>query len=296
MDPKRIVRRVTWWLLASLAISAAVIPAWYFVNRPLPNRNMLAIGELAQAESLEVELQPLAELDFLSRSQLLQMRRQAVARYPQLMASGYQPDDVVFGGLEDGLPWWGIPGAYHYGRGPFSIEGESEQSLSVLNPFMLAVPELYLNWDETDLALFASLGQEAPQFCPPRSLQWYPSSSQVEAHYDAACLERSGVTFFSLIAYNARDLNLNYMYVPYHLSRNIGKDDPPTSPYRIPQLLHSGDSCGYPGGCNNISPQTPEIDNLQVSGWPAELVVWFWREDPGTLEESPDIVYRLLFD
>jgi len=294
--PRNWIRRVTWWLLASIAVLAAVIPAWFFARRPLLNRNVLAIGEFATVESLEIQLQPLAELDFLKLSDLLQLRRQAVARYPQLMASDYRPDDAVFGELVDGLPWWGILGAYHHGRGQRSNKGASEQSLSILNPFFLAVPELYLNWDEMDASAFATFGQEAPQFCPPKTLRWYPEASQVEASYEAACFKRNAATNFSLIAYNARDLNLNYMYVSYVDSRNIRKVDPPDAPYHIPQLLHRGDSCGYPGGCNNISPQTPEIDNLQILGWPAELVIWFWQDDPGTIEQSPDVVFSLVFD
>lgn len=60
MKPKKLRRRLAWWLAASLAILAAVIPAWFFVQRPLPNRNVLAIGDLALVESQVIELQPLA--------------------------------------------------------------------------------------------------------------------------------------------------------------------------------------------------------------------------------------------
>ena len=104
------------------------------------------------------------------------------------------------------------------------------------------------------------------------------------------------MAYFSLIAYNARDLNLNYIFVSCPDSHNTTKPDPPTEPYRNPQFLHQGGSCGYPGGCNNISPQTPAIDNLQITGWPAQVVIWFWRDDPGSIDKSPDMVFVIDFN
>ena len=43
----------------------------------------------------------------------------------------------MFGQVEDGRPWWGIEGQYFHGPGQRSIEGPSEESCFVLNPFLL---------------------------------------------------------------------------------------------------------------------------------------------------------------
>jgi hypothetical protein len=153
-----------------------------------------------------------------------------------------------------------------------------------------------MRWDEAAVAEMVARGPEFPRYCTPRSLRWYPSSARAEAAYDGACLRRNGVEYLSLIAYNARDLNLEYVFVSYRDSRNIAKPDPPTTAYRNPQYLHRGNSCGYPGGCNNISPQTPEIDGIRITGFPAEVVIWFWQDDPGSTEKPPDMVFVIRFD
>ena len=277
-----------WPVIAALALVALILLVYALLRRPWPNRNALAIHELAKTEHLDVALQPPIELDFKSKAEVLELRTKAAHTYPRLIAGDYRPSDAVFGQIVNGLPWWGILGAFHYGSGDRSIDGPSEQSLSILNPYLLAVPELYMRWETPNPNL--SL------YCAPRRLRWYPTNAQADVTYSTKCLRRNSVRLFSLIAYNARDWNLNYIFVSYQDSRNIAKPDPPTTPYDNPQFLHRGGSCGYPGGCNNISPQTPDIDNIQIAGWPAEVVIWFWRHNPGSIDKTPDMVFVIHFN
>jgi hypothetical protein len=279
-----------WLMIAGLALLASVLSIALWL-RPRPNRNALAIGEQASVESLDIELQPLTELDFKSESEIGELRRAAVARTPQLVAGAYRPSDAVFGQIVDGLPWWGTLGGAHYGKGERSIEGPSQQSRSVLNPFLLAVPEFYLLWDAGIVQKARAQGPEYPLYCHPYRLHWFPASTHAEVSYSAACLEWNDAHFFSLLAYNARDWNLNYIYVSYPDSHNVTKADPPATAYRNPQFLHRGNSCGYPGGCNNISPATPPIDHIQITAWPAEVEIWFWRDDPGLAIVEPDMTF-----
>ena len=88
---------------------------------------------------------------------------------------------------------------------------------------------------------------------------------------------------------------MNYIYVSYEDYYNISKQNPPTAPYAIPQYIHQGGSCGYPGGCNNMSPPTPEIDSIRITGLPARTVTWLWRQKPASLEEPPDMVFVIYF-
>ncbi|MBN1583997.1 MAG: hypothetical protein JXA89_25030 [Anaerolineae bacterium] len=284
------LRRISVWLMgAGLLLAAVLFVALYL--QPRPNRNALAIGERARIESLDVDLQPLDELDFKSKAEVYRLRSESVARYPQLIAGTYRPSDAVFGQIVNGLPWWGTLGLAHYGKGEQSIEGPSEQSRSVLNPFLLAVSEFYLMWDAEIVKKAQAQGPDCPLYCHPYDLRWFPTSAQAEVTYSAACLEWNNAYYFSLLAYNARDWNLNYIFVSYSDSRNITKADLPATAYLNPQYLHRGNSCGYPGGCNNISPTTPQIDNIQITAWPAEIVIWFWQDDPGPVLASPDMTF-----
>jgi hypothetical protein len=258
------------------------------------NLNRLATGNLAKEEEVDIELHPVKELDFMTKADVLNLRKNAVYKYPELIEGNYLPSGAIFGRIEDGRPWWGIHGV-SYGRGDKSIEGPSEQSISILNPYLLAVPQFYLVWN---LAIVpeADLGSARfPVQCDPYDLKWYPGLGRAEISYNAGCAGLSHGSAFSLIVYNARDFNLNYVYVSYDNSSNISKDNPPDKPYPISHFLHRGGSCGYPGGCNNISPSTPFIDDIRITGRPARAVIWFWRDKPGSAEEQPDMEFVIYF-
>jgi len=90
-------------------------------------------------------------------------------------------------------------------------------------------------------------------------------------------------------------MNLNYLYVAYQDSSNISKLDAPASAYAIPHYLHRGGSCGYPGGCNNMSPDTPEISWIELTRLPARAVIRLWSRNPGAVERAPDMVFVIQF-
>jgi len=291
VSPARSRRTLLWTAILALALVAAVLLVYALRRRPQPNRNALAIHERATIKSLDVPLQPLRDLDGLSRAEVLALRTEAVARTPQLIDGEYRPSDAVFGQIVDGLPWWGILGIHHYGSGERSIDGPSEQSQSILNPFLLAVPEIYAQWDREAVTEAEQPGATYPLYCGPHRLRWYPARAYADVTYSATCFRRNRVVYLSLIAYNARDLGLSHIYVSYRDSSGITKADPPGAPYDNPQYLHRGGSCGYPGGCNNISPRTPPIDNIQITNYPAKIVVWFWAGKPASADVPPELIY-----
>jgi hypothetical protein len=299
-----------WPVVILLAVVALCLVAVWVVVQPEPNRNALAIGASARAPALDIAIQAPVELDFKSRAEVFQLREAAVSRYPDLLARDYTPSDAVFGQIEDQLPWWGITGHFYYGSGERSIEGPAEETRFLLNPYLLVAAEfdgLFYSWD-TSRVTEAHLRQpDFPFYCEASQLRWYPGEARAEVTYARSqCLARTNQwtvqrlgldqAYFSLIAYNARDLNLNYLYVSYDDSRNIFKPDAPTSAYAIPHYIHRGGSCGYPGGCNNMSPDTPEISWLQISALPAQAVVRLWRQNPWSVERSPDMLFVINFN
>jgi hypothetical protein len=150
-------------------------------------------------------------------------------------------------------------------------------------------------WDRNSIPEERIRQSGFPFYCAPRQLQWQPRAAHAEVSYDAQCVAERNQWFFDLIVYNAQDMNLNYIFVSYEDSYNISKQNPPTAPYAIPQYIHQGGSCGYPGGCNNMSPPTPEIDSIRIAGLPARTVTWLWRQKPASLEEPPDMVFVIYF-
>jgi hypothetical protein len=280
------------------------------------NHNTLAIGEQATVAKVEVALQPPVELDSLSKAEVLELRKEAVARYPALLAGDYEPAAPVFQ-LGDGLPWWGMQGQFYFGPGPQSIDGPAEESRFLLNPYLLVAAEFRglsiwsdgdraLAWDRARITAQDLARPDFPFYCPPSHLRWWPSAARAEVTYDVSrclvainrwALQPLGVAQadFDLIAYNARDMNLNYIYLSLADSQNLSKRGGVDSPVAIPQYLHPGHSCGYPGGCNNMSPHTPEIEGVSLERLPAQATIWLWDRKPRSSDQPPDLVFILHF-
>ena len=267
----------------------------YLTIRVKPNRNILAVGELATVEEVNVAIQRPIELDGKRKSEIYVLRAVTANRHPDLLAKKYKPSDQVFGGIANELPWWGMIGQVYYGPGPPSIEGPSEESRFLTNPYMMVAADPVYTWKKR--ASEATASEEGFQFvCPPRRLLWYPMESQAYLSYSAQCASKLRYQRINLIAYNARDLNLKYLYVSYDDSLNVTKREMPETALEIPHYIHQGDSCGYPGGCNNMSPASPELDGLQITGFPAQIVIWLWEMEPNSIEQQPDVRYVIRFE
>ena len=284
----------SWTLLIFFlpAVGLCLLGMW-LVRRPtkMSNINKLAIGDLAKVESINVMVRAPMEFDNLTKADVLALRKEAVYRNPELIFSRYEPFEGIFGDIVDGLPWWGIAGQFYYGQGEESIEGPSEESRFILNPYLLVAAEPCGAWDRSQVSEELIRRQGFLFYCPAQQLKWEPERSYAEVTYDASCVSQRNYSCFNLIAYNARDLNLNYIYVSYEDSINISKSSRPDKPYAIPQYIHHGNSCGYPGGCNNMSPATPDIDGLSVVGFPARADIWLWKEMPESLDVTPDMIF-----
>ena len=282
-----------WLIIALLAILVLILTLVFVLLSPRPNQNRLALGDQVSLTTLEVPIRDPVEFDFMTRAEVLDLREQAVSQVPGLQLRAYRPSDQVFRQIRDNLPWWGMAGIFYYGAGEKSIDGPSEESRFLLNPYLLVAANFYHNWIAVPEAEVLKPGVALD--CPPGELLLNPRERWGVATYSANCIRGTNNRRFDLISYNARDFNLNYIYVRYEESRNIAKEDPPTAPFAISHFLHQGDSCGYPGGCNNMSPPSPEIDFLEITGFPAEVVVWLWEAEPDSVDQPPDMVFYLRF-
>jgi hypothetical protein len=280
------------FLLGALVVFLTGI---WILTRPGPNPNRLAIGENAKLASVDLVIRPPFELDYYSKEEVLRLRKEAVAVYSGLIEGDYEPSESVFGQIEDGLPWWGIDGQFYYGNGEMSINGPSEEARFILNPYMLIAAESYGMWDPGIIPEQVIHRSDFTLYCEPSWLRWEPVNRRVELTYDADCVSSVDFRYFDLISYNARDMNMNYIYVSYADSTNIFKHPAPETAYKIPHYIHRGGSCGVQGGCNNMSPPTPEIDALELRGLPAQVVIWLWRDAPESVLSPADLVYVIQF-
>jgi len=141
-----------------------------------------------------------------------------------------------------------------------------------------------------------------PYAIQPEKLRWWPKRSRVEVSYDlSAYLTQisywTSRTFglkdavFDLIAFNACDLNLNYIWVDYKQSINISREIYPGEVIQITHRLQSSDDCGVNGGCNGLAAENAEIQDLRVNDLPAKLIIYLWTEKPSANTDTPDLTY-----
>lgn len=97
----------------------------------------------------------------------------------------------------------------------------------------------------------------------------------------------------SLELINARDLGFAYASIPVSLLTNIHLPENVDEAREIPQFVHCGGSCGYPGGCNNMSPNSNWLDNCQITDLPADITLFLWRQRPSGPQAQPDFRYTI---
>lgn len=273
------------------SISASQMAAQKPAAPTLPvGKNSLRVGVTAQSGTVDITLYPPIDLNYRSRSDVLELRSMLVKKNAQLLVGQYTPSAEVFGQIVDGLPWWGMEGIHH-GPGPRSIEGPAEESRFLMNPYLL-VAALFHGRTNWHAPINGATLATAALDCPPSHLEWRPHVSHAEVSYDADCVAARG-SKVDLVAYNARDFGLPYIYVSYAESTNIFRQNAPSSAYANPQYIRQGGSCGYPGGCNNMSPATPPIENIELARLPASIVVLLWRDKPDTVSQVPDMRFIL---
>lgn len=295
------------WLLSALAVSLLILGR-AVLKVQAQSVNRLAVGQAAKVSSpVYLSVNPPSALNFLSKQEVLDRRRQYLYQHPELLCYQYLPTAAVFDAIEDGKPWWGMRGQIFYGPGMRSIEGDGEESRFLNNPFLLVQANLIMEkfaFDENQFSSQEELSNTAmPLECPPASAVFYARERREEIGYDVSAFLRATENAtrasqpvpsakLDLVAYNARDLGYNWLCLSSTDSNNLMKVG---SLVAIDQYIHSGPSCGYPGGCNNMSPYNDKLFDIGLKALPARGVVKLWHNMPRSPSDPADFTVQLFF-
>lgn len=254
--------------------------------------NICFAAFLSAAETIEVPLNSPRKLDGASRQDILSLRRQYINKVPELKPKNYEPNMDVFGQIQDGKPWWGLLGICYYGNGENSILGNSKESRFIINPYLL------IGVEELNAHRVRPAPSSTREFYPkPVSLVWSKDSSNAKVTYDVSAYYQKASEYsfpeahsLYLSDYNARDFGFNYFAIDLAESENITAAFNKIMP--IVQFIHTGGSCGYPGGCNNKSPSETDLE-IQWQKLPAKIYIKLWKNQPAEVEQKADMVFIL---
>ena len=261
----------------------------------------LGVCVSASAEIYSFPVNPPRELDFANKDEIFRVRNEMIEDYPIFFQGNYQAESSsVFRQIENGKPWWGLKGLLCYGPGKLSIEGESDESRFIDNPFLLISME-----EGHALALMQKKGNCPLSYPKPTHISFDTDTKIFSVDYDVLTHERVLDAManenrawrpkmkYSFNGRNAVDFGVPYVYA--EASQNIhfsNKKNLETEPYRFRDFIHVGGSCGYLGGCNNGSPYQAETD-FEVDDFPAYVRFKLWRQAPQSSDEPADLIYEI---
>ena len=273
------------------------------------SENQLAVGKSAKfSGEISVPTRWADDYNYRTRSELLELRKRYVMEVPTLLAGSYVPLPPIFQAIEDHKPWWGLAGRSVWGRGTRSIEGLSEESRFMSNPYVLAGadPASANIWNKDKITATDLTNENFPYAWHIKSLKWRPQESMAEVVYLVSefndhmndfrdkLLEQTIVPAFNIAAYNARDFGYNYIWLDEKGSQNIvNVNHPAPEAAQIVQMIHCGGTCGYAGGCNNMSPHMKAIDCVKYTNLPARAKVLLWKQRPASVTQPPDLTFYI---
>ena len=242
----------------------------------------------------KIKINPAIELNFKTKKEIYAIRSRCVFKHRQLLQGKYKPSDSVFAQILDKKPWWGTLGLSYYGPGFQSIEGVSEESRFLVNPFLFVGLKIShgLIVKDKNVSAIAIYPQAV-------SLLWNKNRSFAKVKYDVSgywqklkdyAAPQLNDRSFLLIAYNARDFGFNYLYIDPEKSENILSAKASSAVMPIQQMIRCDGACGYPGGCNNVSSHQPGM-LIDVDSTPALVYIKLWKKEPKDSGEPPDMAF-----
>lgn len=258
----------------------------------------------ANGQFKELWVNPPSEFNNMRKDEILSIRK-AYVKDSLFASDNYEPNERVFGAIQDYKPWWGTQkcrplnytGDYHE-----SIEGESKQSIQINNPnALVGLSSPYIPWDVEANEDFCN--NEYSRFLP-QSIKYSEKDKLIVAEYEVSknfpyiYVNISGEQIrypIQLSGINALDFGYKYVYA--FDTKNISMTYPNNVTENIEMFrdyIHVGGSCGYEGGCNNISPMQND-KMISVKALPAQINLKLWKKQPRDKYQKADMYYRIIF-
>ena len=287
-------------LLAILCTT--VLPSIIFQNNDYLVQNMRVQPENSQ----RIEFNQLTDYDGYSKTDIYNLRKKYVNR-SMFKSDNYEPNEDVFGRLQDGKYWLGtenlrcraIPNdAAHIST------GDSYVSRLINNPAFLVGVDLSMGWNTPEPEKYR-VCSDKKMLLIPNSISYSRDLNMITAVIPVNKIVIGVESPYILNGLNARDLGFKYGYV--FNKENIEFANKTSSIdkelYTFKDYLSVGGSCGIEGGCNNIFQRHNNLMfyfgdeyRLRLDSTRAIIDFKLWKEKPVSVLSKPDMYYRLIFE
>ena len=241
-------------------------------------------------------------LSYKTKQEVLDLRKHFVDK-SIFKDPNYEPSEEVFGQIEDNKPWVSIKECKYKSTNQADIEGQSEESRFINNPALLVAVDygFYGSSCEKYLERHIPYPKETPE-----SISYDKSKNEITVVYEELpYCNAKGKTWYILKGLNARDLGYKYGYVDMNKTNFkmhfTEKDNISNSIVEFVDFIHTGGSCGVPGGCNNASPDTPPLNFRHLCGGKNDrlgknrtIYIKLWKNKPSSPLQEADINEKII--
>jgi len=283
-------------------------------NKLAYNGNQLLVGPEAPEGLMTIPTHEAVEFSGVAQDEILGLRSVEVERYQVLMATNYEPFQPIFRRLQDKGAWFSEFGFFYLGQTEGSTKGASALSSSILTPFQLLVPMFWgvsiwtegnLKWNRKDFKPDVILSKNVPMRPAAGVVLWNAREARGEITYALSDFVTAVGPYlttplrfedvnFGISAYNARDLNLSYVYLnPADSVGVVGVKQRPIALQITNYFDYITDLCGSVAGCNHERNAPAPLDTIKVVSLPASASFKLWREMPSSVDAPPDFTYTI---
>lgn len=245
----------------------------------------------------KLDIRSMSELSYLSADEILAQRTHYVRTSKIFGYPYYEPSPEVFQ-IEDGLPWISIEQITKYGteNNPNIGEGDSRHSLAINNPEILIsfIIGNYSKNIDSNIITYAD-------YIFPIRLYWDRTDNIIKVVFSVTPFFKKHTNYESILAHletaNAHDLGYKWAYCENFENVKFKNSDNnlSTDVQEMLGFYHKGYSCGLESGCNNYSPNQPELQ-VYLFGKPGYMRIKLWKEKPFSKDAEADLTYEMYLE
>lgn len=251
----------------------------------------------ANNDVIDIKVNGMRNFSGKTKADIYRIRKHYVSK-SIFKSKDYEPSEEVFGKIEDRLPWGSIfTSACDAGLKQAETKGWSEESRFIDNPAMLIGLNNMPIRENHQARCDGTLA-----WLIPYRITYSPKEKLITAYYNNLQILSAS---YNIETINAQDFGYKYskMYPKnktYFLDKN---DNISKNIYEFRDFIHREQSCGVPGGCNNMSPYikgyvfTPILGILGTQSFLKHSIDFkLWKQKPKNSDVTPDMTYRIVFD